>query len=335
METRKLTEGALLSALQIVLGLILLPTGIGYSLYVELLLPVMMTVIYARCGRKIGFLAGMNTVILSIFCFGNVVSAIYIGQALGFGFLCGGLIQRKGGFRDDLMIASLIGCVFLLILDALTAQFVGYSLLDTAGLDEIFYRFLPDGTEEMFQIIFYISIASVPIASVMMAYVGGLMLGHHMRLLRGEALEKYRMIHDFKVLAPYHYHSKKVIYYAIGGILCCYFLWPFAKGGYLKTILATSGLVLLYFVLTDFIKLIAQYLIDLGKTPMVASFFYFGMLIALMNAFYITCGMIMIVGCLIDVKASTRERQEQILKCYLKETIKVRKVGELKYGNRT
>lgn len=329
METIKLTEGALLSALQVVIGLILLPTGIGYSLYMELLLPITMTVIYLKCGAKIGGLAAFNTVILITFCFGNLVGAVYMMQALGFGFLCGWLIQRKGCFQDDLMIASLIGCIFLLVLDKFTATLVGYSLLNSAGLDDMFTVLLPNGTKEMFEVVFYMSIAVVPIAAVMMTYVGGLFLGHRMGLLRGEALQKYQIVRQFKVLFPHSYHSRKAIYKATVGMIVCFFLWPYAVEGYSKAILATCGLVLLYFVLTDLMKLMAQYLVDSGKHSGIVSLLHIGVLITLINAFRITSCLLIILGYLIDIRSSTREKQQQMLCYYLNQHIKPKQFPKL------
>lgn len=57
VETRKLTEGALLLAIQIVLGMVFISTGIGYRFYMDILLPIMMSMIYLRCDFKIGLLA--------------------------------------------------------------------------------------------------------------------------------------------------------------------------------------------------------------------------------------------------------------------------------------
>lgn len=323
METRKLTEGALLSALQVVLGLILLSTGLGYSLYLELLLPITMTAVYLRCGAKYGLLAGLNTILLIAFCFGDIIGAVYMGQALAFGFLCGYLIERKGNLHDDLMLASLIGCIFLLILDALTARIVGFSLLDTDGLDEIFVL-IPGETEQMFEVIFYISIAAIPIATVLMTYVGGLLLGHRMGLLRGEALEKYRVIRYFKIIFPHSYHSKRVLYQAIIGSILCLGLWPVVNGGYSKALVATSGIVLLYFVLNDYTKLIAQYLVNQGKQPALVSLLHFLVLVSLVNAFYVTACLLVLIGCCVDMRTSTREREQQVLAFYLREHLRLK-----------
>lgn len=319
METKKLTEGALLSAMQVVLGILLISTGVGYSLYLQIIFPITVTVIYLRCGIKVGSISSLNALMIIGLYFGDIIGAVYMIQSLGFGLICGYLIGRKGCLQDDLMYASLIGCFFLLILDALTANIVGTSLLSREGM-EMFYEWVPNGTEQLFEALFYMTIASVPIATVLMTYVGGLILGHRMGLLSGPAKEKYRAIRYFKFIIPHSYHSKKGIKSALAGIIGCGFLWPIISHNYVKALVATSGIVLLYFVLTDLIKLIAQYLVDTGKNPGLVSLVHLGILFSLFYAFRVVSCMIIIIGCLIDIKKPTRLRQQQILKLYLLET---------------
>lgn len=321
METRKLTEGALLLAIQIVLGIVFISTGVGYSFYMDILLPIMMSMIYLRCGFKIGLLAGFNTLLIIIFGFGNLVSAVYMSQALIFGLLCGILIKGKNNLQDDLMLASLIGCIFLLVIDFLTARLTGISLLDSEGIDEMIQYFVPERAEQITQVIFYMSIASVPVASVLITYIGSLFLGHRLGFLNTEGKDKYQLLHHYRVLHPYNYHSRKMSCLAITGMLGCAFLWPFAREGYLKAFVASSGIILLYFVLMDFMKLIDQYLVERGKQPIVISFLHIGVIVLLVNAFKLTSGSIILVGCMLDYKTPIRERQQQVLNGYLENGI--------------
>lgn len=239
VETRKLTQGALLSAIQIVLGLSFISTGVGYSFYMAIILPIMMSMIYLRCGFKIGLLAGVNTLLIIFFSFGNLVSTVYM------------------------------------------------------------------------------SIASVPITSVLITYIGSLFLGHRLGFLNTEGKHKYQLLHRYKVLYPYSYHSRKMSCLAITGMLGCLFIWSLAKGRYLKALVASSGIILLYFVLMDFMKLLDQYLLETGKPPIVISFLHIGVIILLMNAFKLTSCSIILIGCMLDYKTPIRERQQQALNSYL------------------
>lgn len=313
METRKLTEGALLSAMQVVLGMIFILAGVGYGLYMEIILPVMMVVIYLRCGLKTGILAGINTLLMIIFALGDLVSAVYMSQALVLGFLCGVMIKGENSVQDDLLLASLIGCAFLLILDFLTAGLIGVSLLDSEGLDEMIQYFGPEHVKQITQAIFYMSIATVPISFVLITYVGSLFVGYRLRLLKGVSKQKYRLLRHYKVLYAYSYHSRKISCLAILGILLCVFLWPFTRGNYLKAFIASSGIILLYFVLMDFMKLIVQFLVETKKPPIMISILHIGVIFLLIKAFKLTSCGIILLGCMIDYKTPIRKRQQRML----------------------
>lgn len=317
VETRKLTEGALLSALQVVLGMSFVLSGVGYGVYMEMILPIMMAIIYLRCGLKTSILAGINTLLMITFALGDLVSAVYMSQALVFGLLCGVLIRRRNHLQDDLMLASLIGCAFLLILDFLTARLIGISLLDSEGLDEIIEYLRPERAKELTQIIFYMSIAAVPISSVLITYLGSLFVGQRLGVLKGISKQKYQLLRHYKDLYPYSYHSRKMSYFAIGGLLGCAFIWPFARGNYLKALVASSGIILLYFVLMDFMKLIDQYLVETGKTPIMISVLHIGVIFLLVKAFKLVSCSIILAGCMIDYKTPIRKRQQEMLSSYL------------------
>ena len=318
VETRKLTEGALLSALQVVLGVIFILAGVGYGLYMEMILPIMTAIIYLRCDLKTGILAGVNTLLLVTLGLGDLVSTVYMSQALVFGLLCGMLIGSINQLQDDLMLASLIGCVFLLILDFLTARLIGVSLLDSEGIDEMVQYWVPERAEQITQAVLYMSIAAVPVSSVLITYLGSLFIGHRLGILRGVSRQKYQLLRQYKGLYPYSYHSRKMTRTALVGILVCAFIWPYARGNYLKALIASSGIILLYFLLMDFMKLIVQYLVEKGKSPMMISLLRIGVIFLFIEAFKLTSCSIILVGYMIDYKTPIRERQQQMLSSYLK-----------------
>ena len=324
MEIKKITEGGMLSALQIVLGLILIPTGIGYSFYVEMVLPITMVVIYLRCGMKVSGLAGMNTFLILGFVFGNIALAIYAIQALGFGFLTGYVLGNKQNILDDLMIESLIGCAFLLVLDLFTAQLLGHSLLDYDGIDEMVLEIWPDAHQMTIQVFYYLSIAAVPVACVLISYIGSLVLGARLFLLRGRVKKKYYFIKHYKVLSPFAYHGQKYIRYAILGLLVDGLLWPYAKSNYLKAWIACSGAILLYFILLDLSKLIGQYILQRWRKPLGLVIYHMVLLISFVNAFRWTCYLVILIGSYIDVKTTIRQQQAKQLDAYTRYAISLK-----------
>ena len=313
----------MLSALQIVLGLILISTGIGYVFYVQMLLPITMVLIYLRCGAKVSVLAGMNTLLILAFVFGNIALAIYAIQALGFGFLTGYVLGKRQTILDDLMIESLIGCVFLLVLDLFTAQLLGHSLLDYDGIDEIVLEIWPDAHQMTIQVFYYLNIAAVPVGSVLISYIGSLVLGARLFLLRGRVKKKYYFIKHFKLLSPFAYHGQKYIRYAILGLLVDGLLWPYAKSNYLKAWIACSGAILLYFILLDLSKLIAQYILQRWRKPLGVVIYHVLLLISLINAFRWTCYLIIVIGSYIDIRTTIRQQQAKQLEAYMGYAIRL------------
>lgn len=157
----------------------------------------------------------------------------------------------------------------------------------------------------------------MPISSVLITYLGSLFVGQRLGVLKGISKQKYQLLRHYKVLYPYSYHSRKMSYFAIGGVLGCAFIWPFARGNYLKALVASSGIILLYFVLMDFMKLIDQYLVETGKTPIMISVLHIGVIFLLVKAFKLVSCSIILAGCMIDYKTPIRKRQQEMLSSYL------------------
>lgn len=323
MDTRKITEGALMSALQLALGFILIASGIGYGFYVDLLLPVTMALIQLKCGTRVGILAGLNTCLILAVGFGNIGLAIYAIQALGFGLLTGGILNRKQSVQDDLVMESLCGCLFLLGLDFLTARVVGVSLLDYDGIDEIIQSFWPQASTGMIEVIYYASIASVPVASVLMTYIGSLILGRRLGYLKGTPYEKYYFITHYKELVPFAYHRLKTVYYGVFTLIVEWILWPRVTWPYLRAFIASSGIILLYFVLTDLVKLIGQYILLKGKRGIWLPVYHVILFMAFLNAFQLTCCLVIVVGSIIDGLTNIRKEQAKRLAIYTQHKIKM------------
>lgn len=308
-----MTEGALMSALQLTIGMALIASGIGYGFYVQIALPITMALIVLKCGIKIGTLAGMNTLIILGMSFGNIGLAIYGIQALGFGLLIGVLLQSSWQIKDDLLIASLAGCLFLLVLDGLTAHLVGVSLLDHDGAEQMVLQWWPQIDPKVIETAYYLSIASVPVSSVLITYIGSLILGSRLGYLKGKVFQKYIFIKDYKRYIPMAYHDRRLIYWAVGGLVIEYGLWPYVKHPYGKAWLATSSAILLYFCLLDFSKLIGQFILEKSKKPLWFIGYQLIMWFSFLNAFKWSCCFIVSVGSIIDVLTTIRLQQTRQL----------------------
>lgn len=150
-------------------------------------------------------------------CFGNALIGVYGLQALFFGWLTGAILNQKWSLVTDLLIECLVGCLFLLVLDWLTARLVGVSLLDDE-VTALVFELAPNIDASMIQVIYYLSIAAVPVASVLISYIGSILVGYPIGILQKTPKEKYWIIRYYKRTLPYVYQNKKVVRYLLVGV---------------------------------------------------------------------------------------------------------------------
>lgn len=324
VETKKITEGGILSAIQIILGLILIPTGIGYSFYIEILLPITMTLIVLRCDLKIGALAGINTIGVIMLCFGNALIGIYGLQALGFGWLTGMILNKKWSIATDLLVECLVGCLFLLVLDGLTAKLVGVSLLDDE-VTALVFEMAPNIDRGMIQVIYYLSIAAVPVALALISYIGSLLVGYRIGILQKTPKEKYWIIRYYKRTLPYVYQNKKVVRYLLVGVWVQRHLWPYLSHPYLKAWVACSCVIAIYFILIDEVKLIGQGILLKWQQPLLALVYHWGALLGLIYAFKWTGILMIVIGAWVEKSMHLREKQTNYLACSMAQWTGVKK----------
>lgn len=322
LDTKKMITGALLSALQIVLGLTCMATGVGYGLYLQLLAPILMTLVHLKCGLKIGLLASCNTISITFICLGDGVMAVYLVQALFFGMICGEIIQRESSIMEDLLIASLLGSCMLLILDRLTASLIGTSLLDKDN--SLFGGLLTGSIAEVW---FYITIAAVPIATVLFTYIGSLILGKRLGLLNQKAYQKYKMLRFYPYLARYMYYSKKESFLATVGILVSFLLSQWVNRPYLKAWLMTTCIILLYFTLQDALKLVGEGVYQwIGKKLIGVQLVQLLCFIGFLVRFQWTVCSLLLISFFVDYKWQIREQQTKYLYWQLQHHLSLYKV---------
>ena len=247
METRALTRSAILAAVLVILGMVMLGTGIGYSLYVDGIVPIMMVMIYLCCGFKFAVLAAVDALLMTFFGLGNFVGSILMSQGVLIGMCCGLLLPGNRSVMDDLIIASLMGAVLMLIIDFYFATFIGYSLLDE--LPNVFSEgLLP---QEVLTTVFYMSVASVPIGSMLLVYIGSLWFGHRLKVLNKNGHRKYQQLRYFKRLRPYICCSPEIAWGAtLLSIVTCLLLGK-VQGSYMKALIFCTLIICVYFLMLD------------------------------------------------------------------------------------
>lgn len=308
METKKLTKSAIVSALLIIFSIIFCGIGIGSSFYLECIVPIVVTVIYLTCGFKWTVLAGLNTILIIALGLGRVTASIWLIQSVLIGIIVGYLLLRTSSVMDDLLIGALAGCPVMLIIDYLISILTGVSILESMGFEELITNSaLAEG-------IYYFGIACVPIGTIVLTYISGLIVAKRLRLLSEQTKVKYKVVKNFLRYKPYLYCSKSLIigsmlYIIISGML------PMSTAVYIKALCMSIKCILIYFILMDAMAIIS--LASYRKTHSVLLSNGIGLMIllCLMNWFKWSLYGMMCLSVLIDFKMNIREKQTKILKC--------------------
>lgn len=250
MNTKKLTEAAMLSAIFVVMSMISIYTGIAYTLYLDMGVPLFICLIYMRLDIKYTLLSSITSLFIVMLAIGDVVSAIWMSQGIIMGLICGYFIRKKGTIFDDFLYSSILGCFVMILIDIYFSGLTGYSFMKEFDS----YRNMFPISEEYMQIVFSIFIATIPISTILIAYVGSLFIGKKLNILNEDNTEKYMIIKNFRRYGAYICCSKKTYLLGIGYLLLFevlnYFGFTF-NFVYFKTVAMAIRVLVTYFILKD------------------------------------------------------------------------------------
>ncbi|MEN8078146.1 DUF2232 domain-containing protein [Clostridioides difficile] len=250
MNTKKLTEAAMLSALFVVTSMMAIYTGVAYTLYLDMVVPLFICLIYMRLDIKYTLLSSITSLLMVMLAIGDVASAIWMSQGIIMGLICGYFIRKKGTIFDDFFYSSILGCFVMVLIDIYFSKLTGYSFM--REFDS--YRDMFPLGEEYIQIVFNIFVATIPISTILIVYVGALFIGKKLNILNKYSNEKYLIIKDFRRYGSYICCSKKTYLFGIvylvffEGLKYLGFNFNFV---YFKTVVMSIRVVIIYFVLKD------------------------------------------------------------------------------------
>lgn len=312
MDTRKLTESAMLSALFVVAGIFFISSVIGYQIYLDLVVPILITLIYLRCDFKYTLMSAITSLVLITFVFGNPAIGIWMLQNITIGFLCGFLITRESRLFDDIFYCSLFAAVILVFVDVFFSGIIGYSFISEAQG----YLVYIEGSEALKEVIFYLILAALPLGTVIMTYLGGLFLGKKLRLLNENGLRKFFYVRKFKRYGNLQYCSEKTIFAGIIYVAVMKLIGRnniFFKFTYLKTVLITMEYIILYFILKDSYSLVCNFIYKVSGKGGIVMIFQMAALYSLVCYFTVTALILTIGGLVIDKRFKVRENSDKFL----------------------
>lgn len=308
MNTKKLTEAAMLSAIFVVVSMISIYTGLAYALYLDMGVPLFICLIYMRLDIKYTLLSSITSLLIVMLAIGDVASAIWMSQGIIMGLICGYFIRKKATIFDDFFYSSILGCFVMVLIDIYLQGLTGYSFMKEFDS----YRAMFPLTEEQMQIVFNIFVATIPISTILITYIGALFIGKKLNILNNYSNEKYNIIKNFRKYGPYICCSKKTYIFGITYLILFevlnYFGFTF-NFVYFKTVIMAIRVLVIYFVLKDSFSFVIRGLALKFNSKGIGQLIWITAIYMLMLNFKFTFILLVILSLLINYYMKLREMQ--------------------------
>ena len=284
----------MLSALFVVSSMIAIYTGIAYTLYLDMVVPLFVCLIYMRLDLRHTLLSSITSLLIVTFAIGDVASAIWMSQGILMGLICGYFIRKKETIFDDLFYSAILGTFIMVLIDIYFSKLTGYSFMKEFDS----YRDLfPLGSEYM-AMAFNIFVAMMPMSTILIVYVGALLIGKKLMILNENCTEKYMIIKNFKRYGSYICCSKKTYYFGIIYLILTELInltgFEF-KFVYFKTVIMAIRVIVIYFVLKDSFTFVIRGIFSKIKSNGMAQLIWLGALYMLLIDFKSTF-IILVIG---------------------------------------
>ena len=284
-------------------------TGIAYTLYLDMIVPLFICLIFMRLDFKYTLLSSITSLLIVTFAVGDVASAIWMSQGIIMGLICGYFIRKKGTIFDDLFYSAILGTFVMVLIDIYFSKLTGYSFMKEFDS----YKEMFPLTGEYMEVAFNIFVATMPIGTILISYIGALFIGKKLRILNENCNEKYMIIKNFKKYGSYICCSKDTYYFGIVYLILIEILkltgFEF-KFVYFKTVIMAIRVVVIYFVLKDSFTFVIRGLSTKVKSNGVSQLIWLGVIYMLLVDFKATF-IILVVGSLV-INYSMKLRESQI-----------------------
>ena len=303
----------MLSALFVVSSMIAIYTGIAYTLYLDMVVPLFVCLIYMRLDLRHTLLSSITSLLIVTFAIGDVASAIWMSQGILMGLICGYFIRKKETIFDDLFYSAILGTFIMVLIDIYFSKLTGYSFMKEFDS----YRDLfPLGSEYM-AMAFNIFVAMMPMSTILIVYVGALLIGKKLMILNENCTEKYMIIKNFKRYGSYICCSKKTYYFGIIYLILTELInltgFEF-KFVYFRTVIMAIRVVVIYFVLKDSFTFVIRGIFSKIKSNGMAQLIWLGAIYMLLIDFKSTFIILVIGSQIINYSMKLRDAQINMLK---------------------
>lgn len=317
LKTKKLTEASMLSALFIITSVIAIYTGLAYSIYLDIVVPIFVTLIYIRLGTKYTVLSSLSSLLIVVFSIGDIVSAIWMSQGILIGFIVGYFINKEGALLDDFFYSSILGCFVMILVDIYFSKLTGYSFIR----DFKEYATMFSIAEDLIKPFFYVFVAMIPMGTVFVVYFISLLLGKRLNILNNFSKEKYKVIKNYKKVGSYLCCSKNTFTFATIYLFIIEFLnyKDFIIGPiYIVTVVMSIRVVAIYFVLKDAFSFVTKWIYTKINSKTISQMLWFLIIYVLLVDFKTTTIILIFTSIILNFNLHIREKQIVILNKFLR-----------------
>ncbi|MDO5517176.1 MAG: DUF2232 domain-containing protein [Clostridium sp.] len=310
MDVKKLTTAAILSAAFVVSSVIFIGMGLGYLGYIDFIVPVFIAMICLKCDVKYSILASITCAVLITFVIGDISSAIMMIQSMILGIIIGIAINRKSSILDDLFYCSICACFLIILMDINFSSLTGYSLLRES---QEYLKYVPVEFEYIKDVVLYMTIAVLPLGTVILCYILTLILGMKFKMLEGKSITKAAILLNYKKYGTLVSCSRNTIYAGITWALVSVLLNNITfitQFTYLKIIINCTLYIVLFFLIQDSLSMINKYVFLRTRSRSKLLLMQMTLLISLLNFFRIAILFMVVSSFIIERKYKIKYREE-------------------------
>lgn len=319
------------SAAFVVISIIAIELGMGYVGYLDIGVPIIISLIYLRCGLKYTILSEITSLLIIILTLGDISSAIFISQSMILGLICGILILKDKTIFDDLFYGSILACIVMIIIDLNFSTLTGYSFIKES---QGYLVYIPNLNDSIKEVIYYLLIGSLPLGTMFVTYFFSILLGNKLGLLNDSGDKKFFIIKKFKSCGLYLSCSKRTINI---GTLCIIILSILGNVEfiishmYINIIINSIKYIMLFFIIQDCYNIINRFIYEFTKSRIILFICQFECIHLLIKYFKVTIFAMITLNFIIENLLNIRKKQIKILNDYLNYLINQNKNLKLIY----
>lgn len=319
LEINNMTRGAMLSAAFVVTSILAIAVGFGYLGYIDFIVPAFIAVIYLKCDLKYTILSCVTSLILIVFVIGNIPSSIFMSQSMILGIIIARLILKERTIFDDLFLGAIAACFVMILIDINFSVLTNYSFIKESQEYIKLISEMPQFsvlTDTAKDVIYYTSIAVLPLGTIFIIYFISLFAGKKLKALNKQGMRKYTILRNFKKYGAYISLSNRSL---IIGSIYVVIVFMVEKSqllenfAYTMVLLKCTEYIVLFFIVQDSFNFVNKLILAITRSSGTCIISQFIIFICLINKFTITSICLILGNLFIQKKFNIKEKQNKIL----------------------